>query len=545
MRIAGLVAAIGVLALWAVAGGYPGEVTGGFATPHSCPTGLTFDGENLWVADHKADRLSCVDPATGTVLREIPSPGFWPMGLAWDGAYLWNVDLRQERVFQVDPSDGTILKAIGTPTDSPEGLAWDGQTLWVSDPNADEIARIDLSDGTAVETFTAPTRYVQGMTFDGRYLWCADRVADEIHMIDPESGEVIVVLDAPAPYARGLAWDGRHLWCADYQADSLYQIVHDDGEPYRLGDARRARVTYTHEVKAHGGGVLKNLDVYVAVPESLPQQRVINVGFMPETHRVVRDRWNQPFAHFAYDSVQSAATTRSVMVVDAEIHEIDYFVFPERCGRLSDIPGEISRIYTADGSKYGIDDPYMEKLARAVVEGEENPYWIARSVFDYLREALEYERVGGWNVASAVLKRGTGSCSEYTFAFIALCRAAGLPARYAGSIVVRGDDASLDDVHHRWAEVYLPGYGWIPVDPSGGDRDLPRDRAMNIGHLSNRYLITTRGGGDSEYLGWYYNSDETYAADPQVQVNVEAFGEWEPLEAETDPTEEGAQGGTP
>ncbi|MEJ2050446.1 MAG: transglutaminase-like domain-containing protein, partial [Calditrichota bacterium] len=116
-----------------------------------------------------------------------------------------------------------------------------------------------------------------------------------------------------------------------------------------------------------------------------------------------------------------------------------------------------------------------------------------------------------------------------TFSFIALCRAAGLPARYVGSIVVRGDDASLDDVFHRWPEVYLPNYGWIPIDPEGGDRPLPRDQAMYIGHLSNRFLITTQGGGDSEYIGWYYNSYETYNTDPQIKMNIETFGEWEPL----------------
>jgi hypothetical protein len=52
---------------------------------------------------------------------------------------------------------------------------------------------------------------------------------------------------------------------------------------------------------------------------------------------------------------------------------------------------------------------------------------------------------------------------------------------------------------------------------------------MNIGHLPNRFLITTRGGGASEYLGWYYNSNERYEADPQVRVEIETFGEWEPL----------------
>jgi hypothetical protein len=30
---------------------------------------------------------------------------------------------------------------------------------------------------------------------------------------------------------------------------------------------------------------------------------------------------------------------------------------------------------------------------------------------------------------------------------------------------------------------------------------------------------------------WYYNSNETWKADPQVEVNIESFGEWEPLES--------------
>jgi transglutaminase-like putative cysteine protease len=95
--------------------------------------------------------------------------------------------------------------------------------------------------------------------------------------------------------------------------------------------------------------------------------------------------------------------------------------------------------------------------------------------------------------------------------------------------VVRGDDASLDKVYHRWPEIYLPDYGWVPIDPQGGDKASGRDRAMHIGNLPNRFLITTQGGGDSEYLGWYYNANEKYRSEPQVRVNIEMFGEWEPL----------------
>jgi len=350
-------------------------------------------------------------------------------------------------------------------------------------------------------------------------------------MIDPNSGEVILVLKSPAPYPRGLAWDGKHLWNVDYQTDSLYQIIAMDDERFHLEDVRKARITYTHEVKVYGKGKLQDLNVYIAIPEDLPQQKILSKTFSPDKYRIVKDRWNQTFAHFHYKNIRSEATIRSIMTVEAEISTIHYFIFPDRCGTLADIPKDIKKLFTADGSKYMINDPYIQNLAKKIVGDETNTYWIARKIFDYVRNAIEYKLEGGWNVAPVVLKRGTGSCSEYSFSFIALCRAAGLPARYVGSVVVRGDDACLDDVYHRWVEVYLPNYGWIPVDPSRGDKQRPRDRAMSIGHLRNLFLITTQGGGDSEYLGWYYNSYETYKTDPQIKLHIEAFGEWEPIEA--------------
>ena len=512
------------------ASAHPGKTVTAFKTPYACSTGLTFDGRYLWVADHKADKLVCLNPKKGDIVKEIPSPGFWPLGLAWDGNCLWNIDRERRLIFQVDPADGTIRRVIEAPGREPEGLAWDGKTLWVSDPRGDEIMKIDLSDGTAVQSFPAPAGNVQGMTFDGTYLWSSDRILDEIHMIDPSNGEVILVVDSPGPYPRGLAWDGTYLWNVDYQTDSLYQIVRQDGDRYKLSDTRKARITETHQVKIYGEGKLQNLDVYIAVPEDLPQQKIHAVAFHPDAPKPINDRWNQKFAHFRYQDVTSEATLSSVMTVEADISEISYFIFPDRYGTLKDIPNDIKSLYTANGTKYQTDDPYIQDLAKKIVGDEKNPYWIARKIFDHVRNTLEYKLEGGWNTAPVVLKRGTGSCSEYTFSFIALCRAAGLPARYVGSVVVRGDDASLDDVLHRWPEVYLPNYGWIPIDPQGGDKPLPRDRAMNIGHLSNRFLITTQGGGDSQYIGWYYNSYETYQTDPQVRVHVETFGEWEPME---------------
>ncbi len=509
---------------------FPGKIIKQFASPGSFPTGLTFDGKYLWLADYKSDSLYQIDLKTQKVIHRIPSPGFWPMGLAWDGKYLWNVDKQQKKIFQIDPADGAVLNVLDSPSDDPQGLTWDGKTLWISDARKNRIMSLDMSDGTAVKRYDGPARRVNGLTFDGRYLWASDRLRNEIYMIDPQNGEIILIVDAPAAYPRGLAFDGKYLWNVDYQTDSLYQLIRKDNERYRLKDKRHARITLTHEVKVYGSGQLKNLDVYLVIPENLPQQKILSAEFTPSSAKKIYDQWQQPMALFNYKNITANADVASQMVIEAEISAIDYFIFPDEVGKLKDIPKKIREQYTKNGSKYRLDDPYIQNLAKKIIGDETRPYWMARKIFDYVRNHLEYKLEGGWNAAPVVLQRGTGSCSEYTFSFIALARAAGLPARYVGAIVVRGDDASLDDVFHRWPEIYLPNYGWIPIDPQGGDKPVPRDRAMNIGHLSNRFLITTHSGGDSEYLGWYYNYNQRYQCDPKLQINIETFAEWQPLD---------------
>ena len=97
---------------------------------------------------------------------------------------------------------------------------------------------------------------------------------------------------------------------------------------------------------------------------------------------------------------------------------------------------------------------------------------------------------------------------------------------------MRGDDASVDEAYHRWVEVYLPNYGWVPVDPSRGDKEWPADQAESIGNVANRLFITTIGGGDSEYLSWNYNSIAFVKFSGRASIAEEANIVWRRAKAE-------------
>ncbi|MCF8368819.1 MAG: hypothetical protein K9G76_07225 [Bacteroidales bacterium] len=518
---------------------YTGEVLKSYDIPGDFPTGLTFDGQNLWLADYQTDLLYCVDPATGKVILTIQAPAYWPEGLAWDGEALWNADVKggiplsenyAGKIYRVNPKDGTLLKTIQAPCTTPRGLTWDGTYLWCVDSDSDEVIQFSPDDGTTIRSFSSPANDPRGITFDGKYLWISDRIKDEIYMVDPKTGSVIIITDAPGAFTRGLAFDGENLWAVDFQEDKLFQLKVRDGVKFRAYNSHKARITHTHEIMNFGPGNIHSAEIYLAIPKDRPNQSIITPPvYKPEQTDFFSDKWGQETAHYHFENIKPGEKVMGQISTVAKVHEVRYYIYPEDVGTFSDIPVEISNKYLENNEKYQFDDPIIKNALKVAVGEEQNPYWIFRRIFNYLIDNMYYEMAGGWNTAPTVLKRGNGSCSEYTFVYISMCRAAGLPARYVGSVVVRGDFASHDDVFHRWVEVYLPKVGWVPIDPSGGDRDWPRDQANYIGHLDHRFLITTESGGGSETMGWTYNSNEAWITDPKTNVVSDHFAEWEPI----------------
>jgi len=528
----------------------PGQVIASVPLELKTPTGLAWDGEAFWIADLDSATLSRVDPATGKVLRRLDAPGYAPMGLAWDGKALWVLDATDKKVDRIDVARGVTVKELPLDLDTPEGLAWDGSALWLADARSGVLSRLDDEDGTTFSTVPCPTaggpRKTQeiGLAFEGKVAWVSDRITDALYRDDPKTGEVLDMVPSPGPYPAGLAWDGSHLWCADYETRRLYELGTSSSAPYVTSDPRHERVVFREAWRNFGPGVVKTLDVYLAVPDDLPNQKILApIAFDPKPTDFFTDQWGQKCAHFAFKDVEAGREVSAVMTVEAEVRKVRWYVDPDKVGRLEDVPEDIRKAYTQDSSKLVIGDPLIQKAVKEAVGEERNPYWMARKITKYIQDKMHYELAGGWNVAPTVLARGSGSCSEYTFVMMAMCRAAGLCARYAGSVVVRGDDASRDDVFHRWVEVYLPNYGWVPVDPSGGDVPDPAGRAAFFGGLENRFLITTLGGGGSTALGWDYDSNATWTAQGRVKLMQRKFGDWFPVGKKYEPRVTGEPGG--
>ena len=272
-----------------------------------------------------------------------------------------------------------------------------------------EIDQISTEDGTTITTIPAPSSTPCGLAYDGKYLWVSDRISNMIYMITPDKGEVILFFDAPGPYARGLAWDGKNLWNVDYQTDQIYKLKIFDDQTFSRTDAKEEVLEYTHQFRNYGPGVIKDLDIYLAVPENLNNQELLSeIQYHPAPSEFLNDKWGQKVAHYKFQDLKSTEFVPVGMKVKAKLFKTRYYIFPEKVGSLADIPQSIKEKYLVDDAKYSIHDPFIQESARRAVGNETNPYWIARKVFNYVIDHMEYELAGGWNIAPAVLKREIG-----------------------------------------------------------------------------------------------------------------------------------------
>jgi len=512
-----------------------GDALKTFKTPGQHPTGLTFDGQNFWLSDGMTAKIYCLDPENGKVKKTWPAPGFAPTGLAWDGQLLWCTDAEAGWIYGIDLKTGVAEKILESNSPRPAGIAFDGEFLWLVDNAEKKLLKINRQDGMMHENVPAPSHSANDLTFDGRYLWVTDNGDDKLYRVELTNGRVVTFVPSPGPYPYGIVWAKNQLWCADYQTGEIHQLNLDDSQFIIKSKPKRYQWELVHDFRNFGADIIPELDIYMAVPHDLDNQKILGkIDYEPQPAGLVEDQWGQKFAHFHFRSVKPGTFLKPKMKLQVEMYHTEYVVLPEKVGTLAEIPAEIRQKYLVDGFKYDLHHPLIQQGVKEALGEEKHPYWILKNIFDYICEKIDYKLkpLGGWNPAPTVLKRGTGSCSEYTFIFIAMCRAGGLPARYAGSVVVRSEDKGIDDVWHRWAEVYLPNYGWIPVDVSAGDKPLPADRARTIGTLRNKYLITTKSGGDSEYLDFYYNFNARWKTQGQCKIYTKQYAEFVPLDSE-------------
>jgi hypothetical protein len=174
---------------------------------------------------------------------------------------------------------------------------------------------------------------------------------------------------------------------------------------------------------------------------------------------------------FLYEAPQDDLTFR----VSAEVET--YNTIPRIKSKvdfpLADADEDLA-VYTMPSKTIDSHDSDIVKLANEIVAGEDDLYSAVFKIGYWTKNNIKYDlstlTADVSQKSSWVLENRQGVCDELTSLFIAMLRGLGIPARFVSGIAYTNSEL-FDEKWgpHGWAEVYFPGYGWIPYDVTYGE----------------------------------------------------------------------------
>lgn len=219
--------------------------------------------------------------------------------------------------------------------------------------------------------------------------------------------------------------------------------------------------------------------------------------------------------------------------IEAVVKYLEYDL--SASGTKKDIPEDLVKKYTSPTHYWQSQDPNLILALKAKTDfnNKQKVADIVREANDFVIQTLSYnnEKIK-YNIrqgsATALKEPANAVCLEYSDLMIAVLRSQGIPARmpigygYTGNLKTSN---AVSDSLHSWVEAYVPGVGWINVDPTWGEKfnnfgvsDLDHFAFAVWGASDDMPTAVVKDGEDQNYQ--YEKTEISYVKkSPQANQN--------------------------
>jgi hypothetical protein len=129
------------------------------------------------------------------------------------------------------------------------------------------------------------------------------------------------------------------------------------------------------------------------------------------------------------------------------------------------IPANLLQYTQPVANLWESNDSTIAAKALTLTENASNLYDKAKQIFDFVKGYIAYTPYPTDHSALWAYNNRVGDCSEFTHLFIALARAAGIPANFVNGYGYNSEYGSnLEQMGHAFAYMYLPNVDWVPID---------------------------------------------------------------------------------
>ena len=241
----------------------------------------------------------------------------------------------------------------------------------------------------------------------------------------------------------------------------------------------------------------KDVQLWIPYPISNKNQTISNITVDGNyaSSAVYTDRVFQN--NMLYAKWDAGAAERTLtFTFDVKRDELQRRDFPQKEAEWD--PADYA-LYLAP-TRLGPIDGEVKKLVDTITKGKTGVLEKAKAIYDWTCENTwrnpETKGCGVGDV-NRLLKEPSGKCADISSIYVALARAAGVPAREI--LGIRQGKKAVQDItkwQHCWSEFYLPGYGWVPVDPADVRKMMLKENLKPEDKKTKDYRAYFWGGVD-------------------------------------------------
>jgi len=166
----------------------------------------------------------------------------------------------------------------------------------------------------------------------------------------------------------------------------------------------------------------------------------------------------------------------------------------------------------------------------------------ARAVYDWVVENTSRDptvRGCGLGIVETTISKLSGKCADISSVYVALARNIGVPAREVfGLRLGTKPEQNITADYHCWAEFYLPGTGWVAVDPADVRKKMLVDglalaevkklREYFFGGVDAYRMVLERGGRGITLQPAQQSKPVNYLMYPYAEINGKELDYFDP-----------------
>ena len=182
----------------------------------------------------------------------------------------------------------------------------------------------------------------------------------------------------------------------------------------------------------------------------------------------------------------------------------------QESGNLIEIPPDLRDEYCIESDTWQVDDPMLIETAHTIVSNETNVFSIVEEFVAWIWNNIDYPPQDKPKISHEVplypnqtLLYREGDCDDQAILFITLCRIYGIPSFLQVGCIYGQEftdqqsswNGTVTSVlkhiaWHGWAMVYVPPWGWLPVDLTFvmGEQGVPLNAIMTGAVTSPRTI---------------------------------------------------------